>query len=446
KAELTKSINTITNYYTERGYATAMVNPAVFPNETSLGVKVNLKVEEGKVYKIGTIEFADNTKTRDKVLRREMAINEGDTFDSKKIKRSLQNIKNLDYFDTVDVAPKPQPDSDIVDVDVKVKEKMTGFVSVGGGYSSVDKMIGMIQLTQSNLFGTGDYAKIALEGGGSKLYELTYKHPWFLDKPYTISGSLYSLDKKYIDYSRKATGIVVGVNKKFWDYWDAGLSYRFEGVTVHDVSNTASRLIIEQEGYATTGSITPSISRDTRDSYIDPTTGSRNSAYFTFAGALGSNHYIKGGIDSLWFFPFLGPTTYSIRGRYGYASGYGGNELPLYERFYVGGISTIRGVDFGRAGPRDWDGTYIGGTSQLLLNNEVIFPIFPEIKLKGVYFVDIGSALGNGTTLSDIKYTTGAGVRWISPFGPIRLEYGVNLKRTNGDSFGKFEFSFGSFF
>ncbi|KWT89585.1 outer membrane protein assembly factor BamA [Candidatus Magnetominusculus xianensis] len=446
KSALTKSINTVTDYYTERGYATAIINPIVQPNETALTVKVDLKVEEGKVYKIGTIEFSDNTKTRDKVLRREITINEGDTYDSKKLKRSFQNIKNLDYFDNVEVSPKPQPDSDIVDIDVKVKEKMTGFISVGGGYSSVDKMIGMIQLTQTNLFGTGDYMKIAAEAGGSSLYEITYKHPWFLDKPYTVSGSIYRLDKKYIDYSRKATGIVVGISKRFWEYWEAGLAYRFEAVNIHDVEDTASRLILEQEGYSTTGSITPSISRDTRDSYIDPTTGSRNSAYVTFAGALGSNHYIKTGIESLWFFPFIGPTTYSVRARYGYATGYGGNQLPLYERFYVGGITTVRGVEFGYAGPQDWDGTYIGGTSQVLLNNEIIFPIFPEIKLKGVYFVDIGTALGGGITLSDVKYTTGAGVRWISPFGPIRLEYGVNLKRTDGDSFGRLEFSFGNFF
>ncbi|MBF0556294.1 MAG: outer membrane protein assembly factor BamA [Nitrospirae bacterium] len=446
KSELTKSITALTEYYTERGYATAAVNPGVFPNEASLSVKVDLKIEEGKIYKIGTIEFSDNTKTRDKVLRREITINEGDTFDSKKIKRSYQNIKNLDFFDNVDVAPKPQPDSDIVDVDVKVKEKMTGFISVGGGYSSVDHRIGMVQLTQTNLFGTGDYAKIATEFGGSSLYEFTYKKPWFLDKPYTLSGSIYRLDKTYIDYSRRATGIVIGISKRFWDYWETGVAYRFEAVSIHDVQNTASQLIIDQQGYSTTGSITPSISRDTRDSYIDPTVGSRNSAYFTFAGALGSNHFIKTGIESLWFFPFIGSTTYSVRGRYGYASGYGGNPLPLYERFYVGGITTLRGVAFGEAGPQDSDGTYIGGTSQLLINNEIIFPIFPEIKLKGVYFVDVGSAFGSGVTLTDIKYTTGAGVRWISPFGPIRLEYGVNLRRTNGESLGRFEFSFGSFF
>ncbi|MBF0320487.1 MAG: outer membrane protein assembly factor BamA, partial [Nitrospirae bacterium] len=447
KSALTKSINTITEYYTERGYATATINPGVFPNDSTLTVKVDLKIEEGKVYKIGTIEFSDNTKTRDKVLRREMAINEGDIYNSKKIKRSFNNIKNLDYFDNVDVSPKPQPDSEVVDIDVKVKEKMTGFISIGGGYSSVDKLIGMIQLTQTNLFGTGDYAKIAAElGGSSSLYEVTYKRPWFLDKPYTLMGSVYRLDKRYIDYNRRATGFVIGVSKKFWDYWDVGVAYRLEAVDIHDVQNTASRLIISQEGRSTTGSITTSISRDTRDSYIDPTVGSRNSAYFTFAGALGTNHFIKSGFDSLWFFPFLGPTTYSARVRYAIASGYGGYQLPIYERFYVGGITTLRGIGYGEAGPRDNDGTYIGGTSELLVNNEIIFPIFPEIKLKGVYFIDIGTSMGNGVTLSDIKYTTGAGVRWISPFGPIRLEYGFNLSRKDGAPLGRLEFSFGSFF
>ncbi|MBF0456945.1 MAG: outer membrane protein assembly factor BamA [Nitrospirae bacterium] len=446
KALLTRSIAGITDYYMERGYATASVNPGIFPNEAALTVRVDLKVEEGKVYKIGTIEISDNTKTRDKVVRREIAIDEGDTFDNKKIKRSLQNIKNLDYFDTVDLSPKPQPDSDIVDVDIKVKEKQTSFISVGGGYSSTDHVIGMVQVTMPNLYGTGDYLKVAAEFGGASLYELTYKDPWFLDKPYMLSGSIYRSDKTYVDYGYRATGIIIGISKRFWEYWEAGIAYRFEQDDVHDVQNTASPLILEQQGYSTTGSISPSIARDTRDNFIDPSTGSRNSAYFSFAGALGSNHFIKTGVDSLWFWPFIGPTTYSFRARYGFASGYGGHQLPVYERFYVGGISSVRGVAWGNAGPRDTDGTFIGGTSQLLVNNEIIFPIFPEIKLKGVYFVDVGSAFGDGVTISDVKYTTGAGVRWISPFGPIRLEYGINLRRTNGDAPGRFEFSFGSFF
>ncbi|MCG6550966.1 MAG: outer membrane protein assembly factor BamA [Candidatus Magnetominusculus sp. LBB02] len=446
KGQLNQSVKAITDYYTQRGYATASVIPGVFPDEAALTVKIDMKVEEGKVYKIGTIEFSDNTKTRDKVLRREMTIDEGDTFDSRKIERSKQNIKNLDFFDSVDVAPKPQPDSQIVDVDVKVKEKMTGFISVGGGYSSTDHIIGMIQLTQTNLFGTGDYARIATNFGGASLYELSYKKPWFMDKPYTLSGSIYRSNVYYPNYGRQSTGFVVGISKRFWEYWEVGIGYRIEEDNIHDITNTSSPLILSQEGRSSTGSFTPSISRDTRDSYIDPSIGSRNSLYVTVAGALGSNHYIKSGFDSMWFFPFLGPTTYSIRGRYAYATGYAGNQLPLYERFYVGGIQSIRGVAFGNAGPRDSDGTYVGGTSELLINNEVIFPIFPEVKLKGVYFVDVGSAFGGDITLSDIKYTTGAGVRWISPFGPIRVEYGVNLRRTNGESVGRVEFSFGSFF
>lgn len=145
-------------------------------------------------------------------------------------------------------------------------------------------------------------------------------------------------------------------------------------------------------------------------------------------------------------FSFIGQTTFSTRLRYGYATGLFGKPLPVYERFFVGGISTLRGVAFGDAGPKDSQNQYLGGTSQILNNNEIIFPILPELKIKGVYFVDIGTAMDSTVTIRDVKYTTGLGVRWISPFGPIRVEYGYNLRRTGDEAPGRVEFSVGSFF
>ncbi|MEO5356604.1 MAG: outer membrane protein assembly factor BamA [Nitrospirae bacterium YQR-1] len=447
KGKLSKDISSVASYYTERGFATANVTPQFMPRKEDHTVSIALNIEEGKVYHIGRIEISGNTKTRDKVIRREITLDEGGLFNSAKLKRSYENINNLDFFESVEFSPKPEPDSDVANIDVKVKEKMTGFINIGGGYSSVDRLIGIVSVTQTNLFGTGNSAKVSAQiGGKSSLYEITYKNPWFLDKPWIFTSSIYKMDRDYSLYSRRAAGITFGLGKRFAEYYTIGATYKFEKATVFDVKNSASRLIKDQDGSATTGSLTPSISRDTRDNHIDPTTGSVNSAYVTGAGLLGTNRFFKAGVNSLWFFPFVGQTTFSTRFRYDYGTGLFGKTLPVYERFYVGGISTIRGVAFGDAGPKDEYGDYIGGTSQILNNNEIIFPLLPEIKLKGVYFVDIGTAMDGSKTLSDMKYTTGLGIRWISPFGPLRVEYGYNLRREEGESTGRVEFGFGSFF
>jgi outer membrane protein insertion porin family len=160
----------------------------------------------------------------------------------------------------------------------------------------------------------------------------------------------------------------------------------------------------------------------------------------------GSNEFVKGAVDSAWYFP-IGATSFMVRGRFGYASGIFKKELPLYERFYVGGIYTVRGLEFGAAGPKDPStGDPIGGTTELIFNTDYVFPILPEMKFKGVVFFDAGNSYENFQQFGSLRYTTGTGIRWISPVGPIRVEWGYNIKKKPGESSNKFEFAFGSFF
>ncbi len=209
---------------------------------------------------------------------------------------------------------------------------------------------------------------------------------------------------------------------------------------------SASPVIKDQEGTKTTSSITPTIVRDSRDNYVDPSKGSRNAVTFTFAGLGGDNAYIKGLFDSAWYFP-LGKTTIMLRGRIGYAKGIFNKKLPLYERFYVGGLDTVRGLGFGDGGPKDpATRDAIGGTEELIFNTEYIFPIYPEMKLKGVVFFDAGNSYEDFKNFGKLRYTTGLGFRWISPMGPIRVEWGYNIKKERGESSSKFEFAFGTFF
>ncbi|MEJ2697042.1 MAG: outer membrane protein assembly factor BamA, partial [Candidatus Sulfobium sp.] len=447
KSVLEKNIQAITNLYMDNGYALVSVTPDLVPDEKNKTVRVTLTVNEGDRYRIGRIEVSGNTKTRDKVIRREMRLDEGAIFDSSKIKRSYQRISNLNYFDTVDIVPKPEYRKKVVDLDIKVKERPTGFLSIGGGYSSVDQFIATADLTQGNLFGRGQYLKLKGElGGRSSLYEITFRDPWFLDKPISLSTGIYKTSREYIEYDKRAFGAYVSFGKNFSEYWNGTIGYNFERATIYNISEGASAIVLDQQGTNTTSSITPSIVRDSRDNYLDPSRGSRNALTLTFAGLGGSNKFVKGLLDSGWYFPW-GSTTFMVRGRFGYAHGIFDKKLPLYERFYVGGIYTVRGLGFGDAGPKDpATGDAIGGTEELIFNTEYIFPILSEMKFKGVVFFDAGNAYENFEHFGTLRYTTGAGIRWISPMGPIRVEWGYNLDKKPGESSSKIEFAFGSFF
>jgi outer membrane protein insertion porin family len=348
----------------------------------------------------------------------------------------------------VDMVPKPRPEEKLVDIDVKVKERPTGFFSIGGGYSSVEKVIGMVEVTQGNLFGRGQLIKLRGElGAKTTYYDFTFRDPWFLDMPVSLSANVYkTTTSEFIEYHKKATGFGVALGKRFTDYWYGEVAYNFENANIFNVASNASPIIKDQEGTRITSRVTPSLIRDSRDNYLDPSRGSRNSIYVTYAGIGGTNHFVKTELDSAWYFP-IGRTTAMLRGRFGFARGIEGKALPLYERFYLGGIYTIRGLGYGDAGPKDAKtGDPIGGTEEIILNAEYIFPLVSDLKLKGVTFFDAGNSYDSFKNFGNLRYTTGVGVRWISPFGPIRIEWGYNLRKRLNEKSNRVEFAFGTFF
>jgi outer membrane protein insertion porin family len=448
KEILKKDITAITDLYSNNGYALVSVYPDLTPDENTKETTIVYRIEEGDKYFIGRIEISGNTKTRDKVIRREVRVDEGDVFDASALKRSYERINNLQFFAAVELTPKPDSDKKIVDLDIKVKEKPTGFLSIGGGYSSVDKFIAMADITQANLFGKGQYIKLRGElGGRSSFYEISFRDPYFMDKPLSFGASIYNTTRKYANFDRKSSGFEISFGKNFWEYWGASISYNYEKTTISNIETGASNIVREQEGTRTTSSISLSFGRDSRDNIIDPLSGSKNVIYTTFAGLGGTNAFYKINLDSGWYFPLFDVTTIHLRGRVGYATGLFGKNLPLYERYYVGGIYTVRGLNYGDAGPKDINDEPIGGTKQLILNAEYIFPIASELKLKGILFFDAGRSYGAGETFgSDLRYTAGTGIRWISPMGPIRVEWGYNLDKRAGEPSNKVEFTFGTFF
>lgn len=446
RSKLRADTETITQMYMEQGYALVNIHPEILPDTEKAEVALRLKITEGDVFKVGKVEVTGNIKTRDKVIRREMLLDEGDVFNSKLLKRSHQRVTNLNLFESVSFDPVPNRVRKSLDIGVDVQERSTGLLSIGGGYSSIDHFIGMVDFTQGNLWGKGHFLKLKGEfGGKSTTYEVSYRNPWFLDRPISSSVSIYDKQRQYIDYDKESTGFTMGLGRRFLDYWRVGFSYNYEKATITGISNTASAIIVDQAGTRTTSSITPSISRDSRDNFLNTHSGSRHSLYLTYAGIGGDNKFIKGVLDTVWFFPVTTRTTFSLRTRFGQTTGLDGEKLPLYERFYIGGIHTVRGLGFGEGGPKDLNNEPIGGENQIIMNAEYVFPLVSAAKLKGVFFVDAGAAYDTSSDLK-LRYSTGTGIRWLSPVGPLRFEWGYNLDRQPGESSSRFEFTFGSFF
>ncbi|MBI5665981.1 MAG: outer membrane protein assembly factor BamA [Nitrospirae bacterium] len=449
RTALKKDIDKIIDLYMNRGYARADVDPLVDVNKEGKTADITLSVIEGGIYRIGRIDVTGNIKTRDKVVRREMRLDEGDIFSKQLLTRSYQRINNLNYFESVDLRPTPKVDTQLVDLDVKVEEKLTGMLSIGGGYSSVDKFMVMGEITQINLFGRGLQLKLKTELSSRRSnYNISLRDPWFMDEPVSASVGIYNEVVDYTDYKKKATGGNIGFSRELSEYVGGSIRYEIEQVDITNVSEKASTFIQDQTGTKLTSSISPSIWRDTRDNILDPTSGSKNALYLTFAGLGGDNHFWKAIVDSGWFFPAMWKTTFGLHGRYGYVSGYKKHEVPLYERFYVGGINTVRGIGFGEGGPVNEEDEKIGGVQELIFNAEYIFPILDEMKLKGVLFYDYGGSFDSSYVLSEynMRRTAGAGVRWLSPLGPLRLEWGFNLDPREGEENDKVEISIGGLF
>ena len=449
-AIMKKDTEALTKQHTDNGFAVASVMPDLKPDDATRTVKVNYIIEEGDKYAIGRIDITGNSKTKDKVIRRQIRVDEGDTFNGTALKRTFERLNNLNYFDKVEINPKPRQDEKVVDLDVAVKEKDTGFLTVGGGYSSTDGLIGTVDITQTNLFGGGQYIKIKGDlGTRMSNAELAYRDPYFLDSTYLFGASLYKNTRQYqSEYKRKSKGGELMIGKELSEYWGISASYNLDFTTIYDVAWNATPSVQAQAGDWTTSAVSFAITRDSRDNVRDPLSGSRNQYSVALAGLGGNVGYLKNYVDSSWYFPIFEESTIHIRGRAGWLSGAFGKQVPLYHKFYVGGLDTIRGLDYGEAGPKDpITGQAIGADKMVIGNVEYIFPILNELKVKGVAFFDVGRGWTSGQKFgTDLRYTAGGGIRWFSPFGPIRIEYGYNLDRKPGESSGRIEFGAGSAF
>lgn len=446
-----KDIEMITLAANDEGYAHADVNPKIVTHEKEQLVDVDFQLTKGPLVYISRIGISGNTITRDKVIRRQLALSEGDLYSSSKLKRSYEGLNHLRYFEEVDFQTEKAPDNKM-DVNIRVKEKNTGMFMIGAGYSAVDEAIIMAQISQQNFLGYGQIMSLkASLGSKSNNYELSFTEPWLFDLPLWCKADIWKYKKEYDSYTLDTQGVGLTLGYPIWKKVTGYVGYKLSVDDIIDINyDTASDYIISQAGERITSAVTVSLGYDTTNDPMFPSKGVKTSASVQHAGdPLGGNtHFTKYSASLTGYYPLFKDIVLGGKTKIGYLHNNddSDDEIPIYERYVLGGINSLRGLRYvGPVNPGTSD--VIGGTTFVTFTAEVVFPLIQNAGMKGVIFYDAGNTWNGGYYLNDLRQTCGAGVRWYSPIGPLRLEYGYVLdnKGLNDDSTGRWEFTIGMF-
>ncbi|MDY6987971.1 MAG: outer membrane protein assembly factor BamA [Thermodesulfobacteriota bacterium] len=439
--------------YSDAGYAYPDISPQVDKDFEEHKAHITYVVHKGPVVYFEKITIAGNTKTRDKVIRRELQVYEQELFSGRRLKRAARNLYRLDYFEDVKVNPTKGSADDKMILKIDVTEKPTGAFSFGGGYSSVEDVFLMGSISQRNFLGRGQTLSLRAQlGGTTNTFTFSFTEPWLFDTPLTAGIDLYNTERDWDTYDKDSIGGTVRFGYPVLDYTRASFSYNYDRGDIKNLTEDASAAIRDLEGLNVAHTVTGVLSRDSRDRIFQPTEGSDNSitvkhAGTPFGGDIGYTKYI---LDSGWYFPLFWDTVGLLHGRTGFIHGDSVGKVPLWERFYLGGMGSVRGYDWRDISPKDPDtGDETGGNKMLQFNVEFMFPLIKESGLQGVLFYDTGMAYDNGEKMDigELRMSIGYGVRWYSPIGPIRLEYGHILDDKEGKrGKGGFEFTMGAAF
>ena len=452
RQKLRDEITRLNDLYGSRGYSFADVSPNVIPNNEERTAAIILTIKEGEMMRIRQINIHGNEKTKDNVIRRELRVDEQDVINTPALKRSFQRLNNLNFFETVEILPA-QVGVDKVDLNVRVKEKPTGQFSIGGGFSTLDKLVAIADITEGNLGGNGWMGRIRGQLGQQRqLGLITFRNPYLNDSLTSMQLDLFKTATNYVTYFEKKTGGAVTFGRWFSEYVSGTFALVAEEIEYSSPSANAPALITQQIGNQSTTGFRASVTRDTRDFQMDPRTGWRTTAAVGLGTEYlgGTNNFYKYTFDVMKYTPLPFDTRISVRARYGVVTGLntsGQNQpVPLTELYFVGGINTMRGFQFGKAGPVTTSNTLLGAASELIFNFDYIFPISEEAKLNGVIFFDYGKGFSGDTVSTPMRSAAGLEGRWVSPFGPLRAAYGINLDPNPGEKKGVFEFTIGTLF
>jgi len=441
--------------YANEGYAYAEVDPKIIEDPQTQTVDISYNISKGPEVVFERINITGNDTTRDKVIRRELKAIEGETYNHDALKRGTENLHRLGFFEEVDVqTAKGRTEEEMV-VNVNVKERPTGSFSVGAGYSSFDKVMGTVAITETNLFGYGQSLRLAARmGSRTQEFDIRFTEPWFLDRPISAGFDLFKWRREYWEYTKDSFGgalrfrFPIGIDE---DFTRGYLKYAYEDADVTDIEEDAATIIQDMAGNIVKSSVTLGLDRDSKDRPFQTTKGSVNYITYEYAGGFlgGDAGFNKIEAGSAWYFPGPWDTVLLLRGQWGYVKAHSDGRLPLYEKFYLGGIDSVRGFEAATISPEDPEtGDRIGGDKMMAYTVEGRFPVIKEHGVVGVVFYDTGNAYGEDDNFSfgDMRKAAGVGVRWFSPFGPLRIEYGYKLDKEEDEEAGNWEFSIGGTF
>ena len=449
----------ITDRYAERGYLFADVAPVTDIQRTETRVNISLDITEGRQAYINRIDITGNVRTRDKVIRREIRLVEGDVFNSALLQESRRNLQNIGFFEDVKLDTKRAAAADKVDLTVDVKEKATGAFTIGGGFSSVDGAIAVASISQNNIFGLGKRVSLAGQiGQHANRGDLVYTDPHFMDTNFLVEPRLFAINTRYqenVSYNQSNQGGSLTVGHHLVEAVFGSANYTYERVRIKDVTDDAPDLVKQQAaesgGVSKTSSLTFTLTRDMRDSFTEPTKGLYLQAALQYAGGVldADNNFTKYSLEASQYWPLWWKFVGHIRGNISYAEPFGDTHtLPVQERFLLGGINTIRGFRNFTVGPKDpVTDNPVGGNKAFFMNHEILFPVYEPLKMRGLVFFDLGNAFREGEPFKwSVKRSVGIGVRFTSPLGALRLEIGLNLARKHGERQEMLHFTAGTAF
>jgi outer membrane protein insertion porin family len=460
-------LKALTEYYNNFGYAYAEANVRMNDHPEEKTVDIVYVMRKLQKVHIRRVLVEGNTKTRENVILREMRLADGDQFNGDKLKRSSQRLDRLGYFSSIDIEPVPTGNSDEMDLKVKVKDKDTGKIGGGIGYSTYDSVYFAASIEESNLFGKGWAASLNGQWGGKRTsYTFTAMNPRWDDSNLGVGFQVYDRKEDYVSYDRNSTGGKMNFSYPIGEYTSLLWDYRLERYKIYDVDTvTASQLVIDSQGEHTASVVSGTVMRDTTNGGATslPTSGTVNSFTVMYGGGVigGSDNFVKTIFDSSWYHPVIGDLVFRTHWQIGWVGqNTGGEEIPVSERFSLGGSGTVRGYSQRKITPlADGGNSAVYGDKETFINLELTYPLSKKMGIYGTGFFDAGNAWKEGESWFDtpnrggiasppfgLYKSVGAGLLWYSPMGPLKIEYGYGLDELYDSSRGKVEFNMGRSF
>ncbi|HET6620796.1 MAG TPA: outer membrane protein assembly factor BamA [Dongiaceae bacterium] len=452
------SVQAISDRVGSLGYAFVDVRPRIDRDAENKVLNLTYDIQEGPKVYVERIDISGNVRTQDKVIRREFRLAEGDAFSTAKVRRTEQRLKNLGFFESVDIQAVPSDSPDKTIIKVKVAEKSTGELSFGAGFSTADGPLANVGVRERNLLGKGYDLRAQLNISGRRsTADISFTDPYFLDKDLSAGFDLFHrrFDRKESSFEERNTGIGLHAGYDLTEYTRQTISYTASYDQVKDVDDDASDVIQDEEGNEFRSIIGSDIMYDRRDSKLDPRDGYYLSIGTDFAGVGGTVVYLRNTLGGGYFIPITKEVTIGATGEIGYIRGLFGDDVRVTDAFFLGG-QNLRGFATGGVGPRDSDTKdALGGKFRAEGTIQAAFPLgLPEeYQIRGRVFSDFGTLTGtdfeDDIDLNDtasLRLSLGVGLTWVSPFGPLAVDLAYPLLKEPFDKDELFRFSVGTTF